>query len=123
MNNIGSRISMLIEHLSIKKSDFAKRLDITPAYVTQLCSSARTPSDRTIADICREFKVSEEWLRTGNGPMTIQTTRTQKIAEFMADVMTDTPDSIRSILVSFLADLDVEDWEAINKIIKKHLDK
>lgn len=123
MEAISTRISSLIEHLGIKKSDFAKQLNITPAYVTRLCSGVGTPSDRTISDICREFKVSEEWLRTGNGPMTIQTTRTQKIAEFMSDVMADTPESIRSIIVSTLADLDVEDWEAINKIIKKHFGK
>ena len=40
-----------------------KRLDV---YKRQ---GGRIPSDRTIADICREFGASEEWLRTGNGAM------------------------------------------------------
>lgn len=123
MEQIGTRIAAIVEHLAIKKSDFAKRLNITPAHVTRLCSGVGKPSDRTIIAICKEFNVNEEWLRTGKGQMILETTRTQKIADFMADVMSDTEDSVRLTIVSALADLDVEDWEAISKIIKKHFGK
>ena len=34
-----------------------------------MCSGARTPSDRILADICREFNIRREWLETGEGPM------------------------------------------------------
>ena len=34
----------------------------------------KIPSDRTIADICREFNINENWLRTGEGEMRIQLT-------------------------------------------------
>ena len=32
-------------------------------------SGAIAINDRTIADICREFNVNEQWLRAGEGPM------------------------------------------------------
>ncbi len=66
---IGNRIGTLIEALGIKKVRFAECINIDQSYVTQLTSGKRKPSDRTIADICREFNVNEIWLRTGKGKM------------------------------------------------------
>lgn len=71
-NNIGNRISQVIEALGIKKVKFAERLKIDQSYVTQLASGKRNPSDRLLADICREFNVSEAWLRTGEGEMFVR---------------------------------------------------
>ena len=66
MNN---RMRTLIDALEIKKVDFARKLNISQSFVSDMCSGKSKPSDRTITDICREFKVSEEWLRTGKGEM------------------------------------------------------
>ena len=68
-NTIGERIGILLDALEIKKVRFAQRLNIDQSYVSQLVSGKRNPSDRTVADICREFHVSELWLRTGQGEM------------------------------------------------------
>ena len=69
MPTINSRIVELIDNFGIKKIQFAEKLGISTAYASQLCSGVRTPSDRTIADICREFNVRREWLESGEGPM------------------------------------------------------
>ena len=69
MPTINDRIVELIDEFGIKKIQFAERLGISTAYASQLCSGVRTPSDRTISDICREFHVRREWLETGEGPM------------------------------------------------------
>lgn len=66
MNN---RMRTLIDALEIKKVDFARKLNISQSFVSDMCSGKSKPSNRTITDICREFKVSEEWLRTGKGEM------------------------------------------------------
>ena len=63
------RISQIIEALGIKKVDFAKKLGISSPFVSELCTGVKKASDRTIADICREFHVNEIWLRTGEGEM------------------------------------------------------
>lgn len=120
MSTIGDRISVLIDSIDgLNKSKFAKRVGIAPAYVSQICSGVRFPSDRTIADICREFRVNEEWLRTGEGTMFLPDSRSDLIASFMAEVMGASSDDIRQLIVSGLAKLDVEDWEAIRDIFKK----
>jgi len=74
---IGLRIGELIETLKIKKVRFAERLRIDQSYVTQLTGGKRKPSDRLVADICREFSVNEQWLRYGEGDMFTTTTEDQ----------------------------------------------
>lgn len=69
MNSINERISVLIDSLHIKKGEFAEKLEISQAFVSQICSGVRQPSDRTISDICRVFNVSRQWLEEGVGPM------------------------------------------------------
>ena len=55
----------------MKKVEFAHKIKVDQAYVTQLTTGKRNPSDRLIDAICREFNVSEDWLRTGNGEMCV----------------------------------------------------
>lgn len=44
------------------------------------------PSDRTIADICREFGVSEHWLRTGEGEMQIQMSEDDELTQIFTEI-------------------------------------
>lgn len=83
MNN---RIAQVIVALGIKKIEFAKRLGISSPFVSELCSGAKKASDRTIADICREFSVSETWLRTGEGEMFVQK-KPQPLDELLAELL------------------------------------
>lgn len=85
MNN---RISHVINLLGIKKVDFAERLGISAAYVSQVCSGDRTPSDRTISDICRIFNVDRAWLETGHGEPFRQQSRDEVIAEILTKAIT-----------------------------------
>ncbi len=86
MDTIAERISLCIESLGLKRNEFAKRLDLSSPFVSELCSGRKVPSDRTIAAICREFRVREEWLRSGEGSMYMQLTPDQERAVFLASV-------------------------------------
>lgn len=63
------RIVAILQARGLKQAEFAKKIGISAAFASELCSGAKSPSDRTISDICREFRVSETWLRTGEGEM------------------------------------------------------
>lgn len=121
LERLNDRIKKLIETIGIKKIDFAKKLNVSQAFVSQLCSGASQPSDRTISDICREFGVSEEWLRTGEGEMFVPMTRDEEIASFMGDLLSGRPD-FRSKLISVLARLSPAEWELIEKMVNRLLD-
>lgn len=81
------RISYIIKESGTSKADFSKTLGISAAYVSQMCSGVRSPSDRTIADICRIFNVNEVWLRTGIGEPFIQLSREEEIASILGSAI------------------------------------
>ena len=69
MATINERIKALRGTLVMKQVDFANKISRTQAVFSKYESGAIAITDRTIADICREFNVNEQWLRTGEGPM------------------------------------------------------
>ena len=122
LETISKRIARCIEESGLTKTAFASRINLSQRFVSQLTSGASAPSDRTIADICREFNISEEWLRTGEGPMRIELTRSQQIASFVGDVLSSSKPDFRSTLISVLSQLDEKEWEAIESITLKFVD-
>lgn len=116
MSKLNDRISLLIVTLNIKKTAFAERLNVSQAFVSQLCSGTKQPSDRTISDICREFNVSEKWLKSGEGEMFISLTKNQIITDFMGDLIIDEDESFKRRLIEALAKLNPEDWAVLERL-------
>lgn len=117
------RISALIKCLGITQMSFASRLNITRSYISQICTGNKVPSDRTISDICREFDVNEEWLRTGEGEMFRELSREEAVTDFFAEILRE-PDSFRFEFARYMAQLTPDQWEAIRSLVDslKNLD-
>lgn len=64
---LGERIRKVRRNLDLTQQDFGKRIGIKSNSVSLIESGSRNASDQVILAICREFKVNEEWLRTGDG--------------------------------------------------------
>ena len=98
-----TRISKIVSNSGLTKTEFGKRINISQPYLSQLCGGGYTPSDRTIADISREFHVRREWLETGEGPMRLP--EPDEDLDYINILMEscDSPfkDLIRAILVSY----------------------
>ena len=122
MSSMSERIAQCIKDSGLTKTAFANRINISQPHISKITLGESTPSDRTIADICREFNISEEWLRTGEGPMRIELTRSQQIAAFVGDVLSSSKPDFRSTLISVLSQLDEKEWEAIESITLKFVD-
>lgn len=116
-----TRISLVVEKSGLTKTAFAKRINVSQGLVSQICSGITTPSDRTISDICREFRVSEKWLRTGEGQMEIAETQRDKLNHFFADVLTTAPDE-RSAFIAALDDLPAEFWPLVAQLVREYAD-
>lgn len=69
---IGERIKQLRKALGMTQEKFADRIGLKRNSVA-LIELGRDTSDQTIFAICREFRVNEEWLRTGAGDMFVPT--------------------------------------------------
>lgn len=119
---MNTRIQQIIIAKGINKTEFARKINVSQAYVSQLCSGTKTPSDRTIADICREFDVNEYWLRTGEGDMFIQRSRGDQISAFVSDILNGPPD-FRQRFISVLSRMTPEEWDLLEKKILELADE
>jgi transcriptional regulator with XRE-family HTH domain len=117
MNHLNERINYLIKSLGMKKTAFAEKLNVSQAFVSQLCSGVKQPSERTIQDICTKFNVNENWLRTGNGEMFIRLSRNDEIAKFVGELMKEEEDSFKNRLIAGLAALDDTGWEVLETFL------
>lgn len=105
------------------QEEFSKQIGLSRNFIAQVEIGTKVPSDRTITDICREYNVNEDWLRTGNGKMFKSRTREQEIGAFVNEVMELNDNSFEKKLVNALARLEPKDWECLESIAKKLLDE
>lgn len=66
-----NRIKEIRKKNGLSQQAFADKMGISRNYVSiiEMEKGGKEPGDRLISDICREFHISEEWLRTGKGEM------------------------------------------------------
>lgn len=117
------RFKELRETLSLTQQKFADRLDISRNFVAQIEMGNKIPSERTIKDICREFKVNYKWLTEGTGEMFIQNKRKSEIVDFVGSVLNGEADSFKIRLVEILANLNESEWETLQKLANALADK
>lgn len=119
MGTVNDRVALLINKLGITKTKFSEQLNVSTAFISQICSGARLPSDRTIADICREFNVSEAWLRNGDGEMFVTRTMNQELAVMFNELLTEPDESVRKRWIAAILDLPPEFWHEASRFLKK----
>ena len=117
------RFKELREALSLTQQKFADKLDISRNFVAQIEMGNKIPSERTVKDICREFKVNYEWLTEGTGEMFVQNKRKSEIADFVGSVLNGEADSFKIRLVEILANLNESEWETLQKLANALADK
>lgn len=119
---MGERIKQLRQTLGMTQQEFADHLHIKRGAVANY-EVGRNASDTVIAMICREYNVSETWLRTGEGEMFLQRSTEDEIAAFMGDVLKDEPDNFRRQFIAALARMDDSGWAVLEKFINDFNDK
>lgn len=70
---MNERIRQIRKFIKLSQEDFGRRLGVTGAGISRLENGERGITEQMILAICREFNVSESWLRSGNGEMMPET--------------------------------------------------
>lgn len=117
--NIGLRISQLIEKLDLKKVEFAEIIKIDQSLISKIIAGKRMPSNRTISDICREFDVNEDWLRTGEGSMFVDRTKDEELANLIGKLLSTEEDSFKKRFTTALLKLNEDEWKVVEKIAEE----
>mgnify|MGYP002520430417 CR=1 FL=1 len=117
---VGERIRAVRRALDLTQTEFGRRIGMKQNTIA-LIEGGRNTSDQTLKAICREFNVSEEWLRDGRGEMFLPKTRDEELAEFFGNVQGIGPESFKRRFVAMLSRLDEEDWVLLEQMAEKLL--
>ena len=111
------RIKKIRKELDLTQQEFADKLKVPRNTIAGYEVGKSNPSDAAINNICREFNVNEEWLRTGQGDMFTEQTEDEQIEEFIGNLLKDEDDSFKRRLISGLAALDETGWEVLENFL------
>lgn len=120
---MNTRIQQIRKTAKMTQDEFAEKIGVSKNFVWMIEKGERVPSDRTVKDICREFKANYEWLTKGTGDMFIQNKRKSEIADFVGSVLNGEADSFKIRLVEILANLNESEWETLQKLANALADK
>lgn len=116
---MNERLKKLRKALSLTQQEFAERLNIGRGTLANYEVGRNEPIDAVVSLICREFSVNEVWLRTGEGEMFVQMTRSQEISEFVGKVLQGEEDNFKRRFIAMLSRLDEDDWAVLEKMVNE----
>ena len=99
-NSLSKRLVKIRETLKISQDELGTKI-----------------TERVIKDICREFDVNEEWLRTGEGEMFVELPEGTELGKYIADVIGGEDDFIKNIIISYMK-LDEKNKKIIRDFVK-----
>lgn len=102
MEDFSSRLNELILVLGIKKTVLAEKLNLSQAFISQMCKGTSKPSDRTVSDICRVFGVSEAWLKEGKGEMFLPIDESQQLNQALANMKMERDNPFTDVIAASL---------------------
>lgn len=113
MSEINDRIKQVRKSKGLTMEQFGSRIGLGKSAVNKIEKGINGTTDQTVQSICREFGVSEAWLRAGDGPMLDDTSGSildRLVAEYHLN------DRKRAILTAFLK-LSPADQDAILRYV------
>lgn len=119
VNTLNERIKKLRKALDLTQQEFSDKLSIKRNTVATYETGKSNPSDAAVVLICKTFNVNETWLRTGEGgdaAMFVQRTKDDELSSFMNELMAEESSDFRRRLVTALARLKPEQWDALEAV-------
>lgn len=89
------RIKQLRKKVGLTQQEFGEKIGIKANTVGNYEIGLRTPSDAVIKSICREFNVSNTWLREGVGDMFNQVESDDELNLIMESIGATDPTIVR----------------------------
>jgi len=117
------RIKAVRKANKLTQTQFGQRIGVKGNTVTNYETGLRMPSEAVIRSICREFNISERWLRTGVGEMTIEQSAGEELSAFVGDVLNGGEDDFRLRCLCGLARLTEEEWALLERMATEFVKK
>ncbi len=64
---VGDKVAVVKDHFKLNITEFAKQLEISHSFLSQIISGKRKPSYEFLCALSVKFNINLHWLFTGNG--------------------------------------------------------
>lgn len=115
---MNKRIKEVRKSTGMTLDKFGECIGISKSALSMIESGKNNPSEQTILSICREFGVSEEWLRLGTGEMSPNKSEAEELASLVPKIIKSDNQFVIKTLTE-MCKLSPECWDEIEKMIKK----
>ena len=115
---MNDRMIQLRKLLKLTQEEFAKKVGLSRNFIWMVENGERIPSDRTIADICREFGVDRIWLETGAGEPFRPVDRNEQIATVLGKAIAGN-DTARDRLIRAFSQLPDDMFDQAERILEE----
>lgn len=113
----GERVKEVRKTLDLTLEKFGEQLGVTKVAISNIEKGNRNLTDQMSKAICREFNVSEEWLRDGTGNMFVDLSKEIQIARFFGDMVGD--DGFKKRFISALSTMTVDEWAFLERKMRE----
>lgn len=121
MDEMKDRVKQVRKDAALTREAFAERIGMTMNSIYMIEAGRRGASPAVVREICRQFAVREEWLRTGEGEMHRDLSPALEAAERVRRLLVDAPSSTAGRVIAALVALDPAgpEWEAIGSLLRR----
>ena len=110
------RLKELRKALHLTQQELSDRIGVKRNTIANYETGRNIPIDAVVALICREFHVSEAWLRTGEGEMLVDTSRNEELCQWAERMSAESGSTFPKRLALALARLDTAGWEVLARL-------
>lgn len=114
-----NRIKRLRKELGLTQQKLADRLGVQRNTVAMYEMGRTVPSEAIILSLCREFNVSEGWLRDGAGEMFMEMDKEDLLMQWAGRVLGGESPSFKKNFVKVLMSLTEEEWGFLEQRAKE----
>ncbi len=116
---MGERIKILRKKLGLTQQEFAEKLSIKRNTIAKYETGRGEPIDAVASLICREFGVSEDWLKTGTGEMFLPKSREDEITQAVERLLSGETSEFKRRFTLVLSNLKEEHWVLLEQKIRE----
>lgn len=113
--NLNERVRELRKFLGLSGEKFGEKLGITRGAVSNIENGSRNVTEQIVKAICREFGVSEQWLRTGEGEMLVPVTTDDEFARIAGEIIKSGDSAFQTAII--------EAWKRpeLRKLVREYI--
>lgn len=113
------RLKTLRKELGLTQQEFSDRLGIQRSTYSKYELGTNIPTSAVINLICDRCHVSENWLRTGEGPMFVDISRADELTRLIEETMSDESGEIKRRIATAVLRLTPDQLRACTDWIKE----